>query len=160
MVIEPTVLLTNEDQESLNVHPSGKSINAIRRFRGRGNLVWGARTLDGNSGEWKYIPVRRLFLMAEESILKATEPFVFEPNDANTWNRVKAMVENFLITLWRDGALAGATPKEAFFVNVGLGSTMTAQDIIDGYLNIEIGMAAVRPAEFVILRFTHKLQES
>ena len=132
-VIKPTVKITNEMQENLNVDPtSGKSVNAIRTFAGKGVLVWGARTLDGNNNEWKYIPVRRLFNMVEESLRKATSWVVFEPNDANTWVRVKAQIENFLISLWKSGALAGASPDAAFHVNVGLGSTMTAQDILEG----------------------------
>lgn len=160
-VIAPSIILTNAEQDGLNVDAnSGKSINAIRAFTGRGILVWGARTLAGNDNEWRYVPVRRLFNMAEESIKKATEFVVFEPNDANTWQRVKAMVENFLISLWRDGALAGAKPEDAFFVNVGLGTSMTANDILDGKLIVEIGIAAVRPAEFIILKFSHKLQEA
>jgi uncharacterized protein len=85
---------------------------------------------------------------------------VFEPNDANTWVRVKTMIENFLTTLWRQGALQGAVPADAFFVNVGLGVTMTSLDILEGRLNIEIGMAVVRPAEFIILKFSHLLQKS
>ncbi|MGB3464673.1 MAG: phage tail sheath C-terminal domain-containing protein [Cyclobacteriaceae bacterium] len=139
---------------------SGKSINVIRNFVGKGTLVWGARTLAGNDNEWRYVPVRRLYICVEESVKKATEIVVFEPNDANTWLRVKTMIENFLTTLWRDGALAGASTDEAFFVNIGLGKTMTAQDILEGKMNVEIGMAAVRPAEFIILKFSHKLQES
>ena len=106
------------------------------------------------------MPVRRLYIFIEESVKKATEFVVFEPNDANTWLRVKTMIENFLILLWRDGALAGAKPDEAFFVKVGLGQTMTSLDILEGRMNVEIGMAAVRPAEFIILKFSHKLQES
>lgn len=98
--------------------------------------------------------------MVEESAKKATAQFVFEPNDANTWTKVRAMIENYLTLLWRQGALAGAKPEHAFFVKCGLGQTMTAQDILDGKLIVEIGMAAVRPAEFIILRFMHKLQES
>lgn len=160
-VIGPSVKITNDIQDGLNVDPtSGKSINAIRSFIGKGTLVWGARTLAGNDNEWRYIPVRRLFIFVEESVKKATEFVVFEPNDAKTWLRVKTMIENFLTSLWRDGALAGAAPADAFFVNVGLGLTMTAQDILEGRMNIEIGMAAVRPAEFIILKFSHKLQES
>ncbi|HLU88485.1 MAG TPA: phage tail sheath C-terminal domain-containing protein, partial [Cyclobacteriaceae bacterium] len=122
--------------------------------------VWGARTLEGNSNEWRYISVRRFFIMVEESAKKATFPFVFEPNDAKTWIKVRAMLENYLSLLWRQGALAGAKPEHAFFVRCGLGQTMTAQDILEGRLIVEIGMAAVRPAEFIILRFSHKLQES
>jgi phage tail sheath protein FI len=98
--------------------------------------------------------------MVEESTKKATAHFVFEPNDANTWTKIRAMIENYLTLLWRDGALAGSKPEQAFFVKCGLGQTMTAQDILDGKLIVEIGMAAVRPAEFIILRFMHKLQEA
>jgi phage tail sheath protein FI len=98
--------------------------------------------------------------MVEESTKKASAQFVFEPNDANTWTKIRAMIENYLTLLWRDGALAGSKPEQAFFVKCGLGQTMTAQDILDGKLIVEIGMAAVRPAEFIILRFMHKLQEA
>ena len=160
-VVEPSKIISAEEQENLNVNPtSGKSINAIRKFAGKGILVWGARTLAGNDNEWRYVPVRRLFIFVEESVKKATEFSVFEPNDANTWQKVKSMIENFLIKLWRDGALAGAKPADAFYVNVGLGTTMTPVDILEGRMNVEIGMAAVRPAEFIILKFSHKLQES
>jgi phage tail sheath protein FI len=161
LVNEPSIQITDDDQENLNVDSvSGKSINAIRAFTGRGTLVWGARTLAGNDNEWRYVNVRRLFIYVEESCKKATEFVVFEANTANTWQRVQGMMEAFLTGLWRDGALAGATPKDAFFVRVGLGTTMTAQDILEGKMIVEIGMAAARPAEFIILRFSHKLQES
>lgn len=160
-VIGPSRKVSHDQQADLNVDAtSGKSINAIRTFTGKGTLVWGARTLAGNDNEWRYVPVRRLYIFVEESVKKATEFVVFEPNDANTWLRSKTMIENFLSKLWRDGALAGAKPEEAFFVRVGLGQTMSAQDILEGRLNIEIGLAAVRPAEFIILKFSHKLQES
>ena len=153
--------MTEDELGGLNIDPqSGKSINAIRLFRGQGILVYGARTLSGNDNEWRYVPVRRLFIMVEESVKKATEPMVFEPNDANTWLKIKGMIESFLFGLWRDGALAGAKPDDAFFVKVGLGQTMTAQDVLEGRLIVEIGMAAVRPAEFVILKFSHLLQSS
>ena len=98
--------------------------------------------------------------MVEESVKKATESFVFEPNDRNTWVKVKSMIDNYLTQLWRDGALAGAKPENAFFVKIGLGQTMTPQDILEGRMIVEIGMAVVRPAEFIILRFAHKMQES
>jgi hypothetical protein len=159
-VVRPTIKVDNQTQESLNIDSTGKSVNIIRSFTGKGVLVWGARTLAGNDNEWRYVPVRRLFITAEEAIKKATEFVVFEPNDANTWLRTRTMIENYLTGLWRQGALAGAKPSEAFFVNVGLGETMTAQDILEGKMIVEIGMAAVRPAEFIILRFSHKLQES
>ena len=155
----PAVKIDNREQEDLNVHTTGKSINAIRSFTGKGTLVWGARTLAGNDNEWRFIPVRRFFIMVEESCKKATEPFVFEPNDANTWTRVKVMIENFLTLQWRAGALQGAKPEQAFFVHVGLGETMTQDDVLNGRMIVEIGMAAVRPAEFIILRFSHKMME-
>ena len=160
-VVGVTTLINKKEQEGLNVDVvAGKSVNAIRPFTGKGIMVWGARTLAGNDNEWRYIPVRRFFNMAEESIKKATEQFVFEPNDRNTWVKVRAMIENFLILQWRAGALAGAKPDQAFYVRVGLGETMTADDILNGKMNVEIGMAVVRPAEFIILKFSHKMQES
>ncbi len=157
----PVVNVTHEDQESMNVDTeAGKSVNAIRSFTGKGTLVWGARTLAGNDNEWRYISVRRFFNMVEESVKKATSQFVFEPNDANTWVKVRAMIENFLALQWRAGALAGAKQDQAFYVRVGLGQTMTAEDILNGYMHVEIGMAVVRPAEFIVLKFSHKMQES
>ncbi len=160
-VIEPVIKLGNAKQDVMNVDAaSGKSINAIRSFMGKGTLVWGARTLSGNDNEWRYVPVRRFFNMVEESVKKSTYWAVFEPNDANTWVKVRGMIENYLTQKWREGALAGSTTKEAFFVKCGLGITMTSQDILEGRMNVEIGMAAVRPAEFIILKFSHKLQSS
>jgi phage tail sheath protein FI len=160
-VSDVTQVIDNKEQAGLNVDPTaGKSINAIRPFTGRGILVWGARTLAGNDNEWRYVSVRRFFIMVEESLRKSTLFAVFENNDANLWIKIKSMIENYLIDKWRDGALAGAKPEEAFFVNVGLGSTMTAKDILAGLLIVEVGIAVVRPAEFIILRFSHKLQTS
>jgi uncharacterized protein len=155
-----TLQINDEEQGWMNVDPTGKAINAIRKFAGRGTLVWGTRTFAGNDNEWRYVPVRRLFIFAEESIQKALSPMVFEPNTAVTWARVKGMVGGFLTNLWRQGALAGAKPEHAFFVNVGLGVTMTAQDILEGRLIVDVGLAAVRPAEFIVMRFMHKLQEA
>jgi len=160
-IIKPTIVFSNVEQDQMNVDvTAGKSVNAIRPFIGKGSLVWGARTLAGNDNEWRYISVRRFFIFAEESIKKATEQFVFEPNDANTWVKGQAMIENFLTTQWRQGALQGVKPEHAFYVAVGLGKTMTPLDILEGRMIIEIGMAVVRPAEFIILRFSHKMAES
>ena len=159
-VIGPAVLVTNEQQGSFNIDSlSGKSINVIRNFTGRGTIPWGGRTLDGNSNEWRYVNVRRLFIYLEESIKRASQAVVFEPNDANTWVRTKGMISNFLTDVWRSGGLVGATAEEAFFVNIGVGTSMTTMDVLEGRMNIEIGVAAVRPAEFIILRFTHFVQE-
>ena len=159
-VEKPALKITNDLNDNLNIDvTSGKSVNAIRTFAGKGTLVWGARTLAGNDNEWRYVSVRRFCIYVEESVKKATARFVFEPNDANIWGKVRALIENFLILQWRDGALAGAKPEHAFFVKVGLNETMSAQDILEGRMNIEIGMAAVRPAEFIILRFSHMMQK-
>jgi uncharacterized protein len=153
--------VTNEEQAEMNIHTEGgKSINAIRSFTGQGVVVWGARTLAGNDNEWRYVNVRRFYNFVEESVKKATQQFVFEPNDANTWIRVSTMIENFLTNLWRQGALAGATPQDAFFVKVGLDVTITREDLLNGIMNVEIGLAVTRPAEFIILRFSQKMQES
>lgn len=160
-VIGPTTIFSKSELDGLNVDAvAGKSINAIRPFFGKGTLVFGARTLAGNNNEWRYISVRRFFNMVEESTKKASEQFVFEPNDANTWVKVQGMIDNFLNTLWKQGALQGAKPEHAYYVAVGLGKTMTALDILEGRMIVEIGMAVVRPAEFIILRFSHKLAES
>lgn len=156
-----TEIVSDKDQEGMNVDPdAGKSVNAIRFFTGKGILVWGARTLDGNSNEWRYVSVRRLFNYVEESVQKSTNWAVFQPNDANTWVKIQCQIENFLNNLWRDGALAGSTPEKAYYVRVGLDVTMTADDINNGYLIVEIGIAAVRPAEFIVLKFSHKVQEA
>ncbi len=153
--------ITDDIQDGLNVDDTdGKSINCIRYFIGKGYKIWGARTLAGNDNEWRYIPVRRFFNMVEESVKKASSQFVFEPNDANTWLRVKTMIENFLILQWRAGALQGIKTEHAFYVKVGLNETMSALDILEGRMIVEIGMAVVRPAEFIILRFSHKMAES
>lgn len=160
-VIGPTYALDSDDTDSLNVDATaGKSINAIRAFVGKGTLIWGARTLAGNDNEWRYVSVRRFFNMVEESVKKSTYWAVFEPNDANTWVKVRGMIESYLTQKWREGALAGATTKDAFFVRCGLGTTMSSQDILEGRMYVEIGMAVVRPAEFIILKFYHKLQTS
>jgi phage tail sheath protein FI len=104
--------------------------------------------------------VRRLFITIEESIQKATSFAVFEPNDATTWLKVRGMVESYLHGLWQSGALAGSTQEQAYFVHAGLGQTMTAQDVLEGRLIITVGVAAVRPAEFIVLQFSHLLQQA
>jgi len=157
LVTKPAIQYDTTLQDEMNVSVTGKSVNGVRQFPGRGTLVWGARTLDGNSTDWRYVNVRRFMTFVETSVRLATESFVFEPNDARTWTRVQAMIENFLQNLWTQGGLMGDKPERAFFVHVGLGKTMTAQDILDGRLNIEIGVAVVRPAEFTVLAFSLKM---
>ena len=146
--------ISSQLQDELTVPDdrSGKSINTIRFFEGRGIMVWGARTLKGDSPEWRYIPTRRLFNFVITSVKKATSGLANSSNDANTWQNIQHDIENFLNGLWREGALRGASPGEAYFVNVGLGRTMTEEDINNGKMIIDIGLAAVIPAEFIVSR--------
>ena len=141
----------NEGEQDI-LNPIG--VNLIRAFTGRGIRVWGARTISSN-GLWKYLNVRRLFIYVEESIKANTNWVVFEPNSTALWSRVTRTIEAFLATCWRDGALAGSTPSEAFFVECGP-TTMTQDDIDNGRLICQIGIAPVKPAEFVIFRITQK----
>lgn len=159
-VIKPSINITHDEQEDLNLPLNGMAINAIRTFPGKGVLVWGARTLDGNSGDWKYISVRRTVIFIEQSIKNAAEPYVFAPNTAPTWTNMKALITNFLINVWQSGALAGAVPEHAFSVDVGLGTTMTPIDILDGVMRITVKIAVTRPAEFIVITFQQKMQES
>ncbi|HEY7160460.1 MAG TPA: phage tail sheath C-terminal domain-containing protein [Acidobacteriota bacterium] len=129
---------------------SDQGVNAIRLFPGRGIVLWGARTLSTNS-EWKYVNVRRLMIFIENSIEKGTQWVVFEPNNEILWANVRAAIEDFLITLWRNGGLAGIKPEQAFFVKCDR-TTMTQDDIDNGKLICLIGIAPVKPAEFVIFR--------
>ena len=147
-------------QNRYNVHPTGKSINAIRTFAERGTRVWGARTLDGNSPDWRYINVRRTLLMLEESIKLAAKTYVFENNNANTWFSMKSMISNFLTGIWKRGGLAGASPGVAFAVCIGLGETMTPEDILDGILRVTVLVAMTRPAEFIEITFQQQMQKS
>ena len=160
-VKKPLVSVARAEHDKLNINSdTGKSVNAILSVPGFGTMVMGARTLDGNDNEWKYVNVRRFFSVVEESIKKSTSWAIFEPNTASTWVKVKAMIENYLYLQWRDGALAGATPEEAYEVRIGLGSTMNSVDILEGRMIVEIGMAVSRPAEFIILRFEQMMQTS
>jgi len=159
-VSSPTVNITHEEQEDLNVNTAGKSINAIRTFIGEGTLVWGARTLDGNSLDWRYVNVRRTMIMLEESIKLATKAYVFEPNVSSTWINIESMITNFLTNIWKRGGLAGANPGDAFSVHVGLGQTMTAEDILEGILRVTVLVALSRPAEFIEITFQQQLQKS
>jgi phage tail sheath protein FI len=160
-VTGPVYAISSDEQGDLNIDPiAGKSINAIRAFTGKGVLVWGARTLAGNDNDWRYISVRRFMVMVEQSCKNAAGGFVFEPNDANTWAKVQGMLENFLTLQWRAGALQGAKASDAFYVSVGLNKTMSAIDILEGRMIVEIGMAVVHPAEFIILRFSQIMAQS
>jgi phage tail sheath protein FI len=141
--------ITKEEQAGLN--PIG--INAIRGFGSRGLRVWGARTLSVTDPSWRYINVRRLFNMIETTIMEGTQWVVFEPNDQALWQRVNRTVYAFLLGLWRDGALFGASPDEAFFVKCDA-ETNPPESINEGKLVVEVGIAPVKPAEFVIFRLS------
>lgn len=142
------------EQDMLNP----KGVNLIRSFPGQGIRVWGARTATSNPS-WKYVNVRRLFIYIEESIKANTNWAVFEPNTEMLWARVQRTIEGFLTGMWRDGALAGTTPEEAFFVNIGR-ETMSQDDIDNGRLICVIGVAPVKPAEFVIFRISQKTSDA
>ncbi len=135
-----------------------KGVNLIRSFPGQGIRVWGARTATSNPS-WKYVNVRRLFIFIEESIKANTNWAVFEPNDEVLWTRVRRTIEVFLTGLWRGGSLAGNSAGEAFFVNIGR-NTMSQDDIDNGRLICVIGVAPVKPAEFVVFRISQKTSES
>lgn len=153
-----TLRLNDSQQADLNVDAvSGKSVNAIRVFNGLGLLVWGARTLDGNSNDWRYVPVRRTATYIEQSVKQALQAFVFEPNTSNTWATVTRMVDDFLTGVWKQGVLQGATASEGFQVSVGLGGTMTAQDLLDGVMRVTLLLALVRPAEFIVVTIEQQM---
>jgi len=122
--------------------------------------VWGARTLDGNSLDWRYISVRRTMIMLEESIRLSTKAYVFDANTAQTWVTIKSMIRNFLAGIWKRGGLAGSSPDDAFSVHVGLGETMTSEDILEGILRVSVFVAVTRPAEFIEITFTQQMQKS
>jgi uncharacterized protein len=146
--------INDEIQDMLNP----KGVNAIRTFPGRGIRVWGARTITSNA-LWKYVSVRRLFIFLERSIYEGTQWVVFEPNDDRLWARVVDTIRLFLRTQWRLGALFGRTEQEAFFITCDR-TTMSQDDILNGRLICEIGIAPVRPAEFVIFRIFQNTAES
>jgi phage tail sheath protein FI len=148
-----TKSVSDHQQRDLNVDvQAGKSINVIKAFAGLGILVWGARTLAGNDNEWRYIPVVRFCMMVQQSCKKVLERFESEPNEIKTWVQLKTVVEDFLMELWRKGALQGAKPEHAYSVKIGLPTTMTEQDIHEGRMIIEVGLAVVRSAEFILFR--------
>lgn len=157
--ISPAIKIDNAMQEDLNMPISGKSVCAIRAFTGRGNLVWGARTLDGNSNDWRYINVRRTLIYIEQSVKDASKAYVFAPNDASTWVDVKGMVSNFLTGLWNQGGLVGPKAADAYSVSVGLGSTMTGDDVLNGIMRVAVKVAVSHPAEFIEITFQQEMQK-
>lgn len=154
----PSIKVTSDQQSDLNVPIDGKAVNAIREFVGRGTVVWGARTLDGNSPDWRYVQVRRAIIYIEQSIKAALQQYVFAPNDAQTWVTVTSMISTFLQSVWAQGGLMGAKASDAFSVQCGIGSTMTGQDVLDGYMRVQVTLQMIRPAEFIVLTFKQQMQ--
>ncbi|CDM88889.1 phage tail sheath family protein [Xenorhabdus bovienii] len=153
--LEPAFLVTDELQ---GVYNSGRAINMIRNFSNTGTTVWGARTLE-DSDNWRYVPVRRLFNTVERDVKRAMSFAMFEPNNQPTWERVRAAISNYLHGLWQQGGLAGSKEEEAYFVQIGKGITMTPDQINQGQMIVKVGLAAVRPAEFIILQFTQDVEQ-
>lgn len=156
--IKPAIELDDDDHASLNAPDNGKAINVIRAYPGRGILVYGGRTLAGNDLEWRYVNVRRTFCFIEDSIARAMQDFVFEPNTSQTWIKVKSMIGSFLNTLWKAGALYGDTPDAAYQVIVGEPESMSVQDVLGGIMRVIIKVAVARPAEFIVLQYEHKFE--
>ncbi|MGP0906557.1 phage tail sheath family protein [Serratia sp. CY76391] len=147
--------VTDELQGKFN---QGKVLNMLRTFPDTGTVLWGARTLE-DSDNWRYIPVRRLFNMVDTDIKKLLRKLISEPNSQPTWQRAKSIVDNYLHRLWQQGALVGNTPEYAWFTAIGKDTTMTDDDIYQGKLVIKIGLAAVRPAEFIILQVSQDISQ-
>jgi phage tail sheath protein FI len=157
-VTAPMLLLNDTQQAGYNVPLNGNAINILRAQVNRGTVIWGARTLDGNSNDYRFIQVRRTLIYIEQSIKQALEPFAFSANDGATWVAATAMISNFLTQLWTEGGLMGDKASDAFTVQCGLGSTMTGQDILNGYMIVSITLQMIHPAEFIELTFTQKMQ--
>ncbi len=137
----------------------GKSVNCIRHFNGIGILVWGARTLSGNSLDWRYINVRRTATFIEQSCKIGCESFAFQPNNQNTWDSAKAMISGFLTSIWKEGGLMGTKASDAFSVQVGLGSTMTSEDLLNGSMIIDIKVAIIHPAEYIVITIQQQMAQ-
>jgi phage tail sheath protein FI len=159
-VVQPSVRVDEDQQGSINVPLDGKSINVIREFVGRGPVVWGARTLDGNSDDWRYVSVRRTIVYIETSIKAALNDFLFAPNDGKTWVAIVERVSGFLAHLWSQGGLVGTKASDAFNVKCGLGSTMTGADIAEGNMIVLVAVAVTHPAEFIELTFKQQMQRA
>ena len=156
-VVSPLYNMSDAEQGGFNVPTNGQAIDIIRAQPGRGNVVWGARTLDGNSQDYRYIQVRRTLIYIEQTIKLALQSYVFAANDALTWTNVTSSISAFLTGLWQQGGLMGAKSSDAFTVNCGLGATMTAQDVLNGYMVVAVTLQMIHPAEFIELTFTQTM---
>lgn len=156
-VTSPLYNMSDGEQGGFNVPTNGQAIDIIRAQPGRGNVVWGARTLDGNSQDYRYIQVRRTLIYVEQTIKTALQSYVFAANDALTWTNVTSSISSFLTGLWQQGGLMGAKSSDAFTVNCGLGVTMTSQDVLNGYMIVAVTLQMIHPAEFIELTFTQTM---
>ncbi len=153
----PLYNMSDGEQSGFNVPTNGQAIDVLRAQPGRGTVVWGARTLDGNSNDYRYVQVRRTLIYVEQSIKTALQSYVFAPNDATTWATVTASISSFLTGLWQQGGLMGAKSSDAFTVSCGLGTTMTSQNVLDGYMIVAVTLQMIHPAEFIELTFTQTM---
>ncbi len=157
-VIAPKVDLTDAEQGDFNVPLNGNAIDILRSMVGRGTVVWGARTLDGNSLDYRFIQVRRTLNYIEQSIKQALQQFVFAPNSGGTWATVTSAISNFLTQLWQSGGLMGDKASEAFTVNCGVPTTMSGLDVLNGYMIVNVTVQLIHPAEFIELTFMQTMQ--
>jgi phage tail sheath protein FI len=153
----PLCPVTDSQLAGFNTPLNGQAINIVRNLAGQGCVVWGARTLDGNSQDDRYLQVRRTLIYVQQSIKLALRAYAFAPNDRNTWVTVTAAISDFLNGLWQAGGLMGAKPSDAYSVACGVGSTMTGQDVLDGYMNVQVTLQLIHPAEFIALSFTQAM---
>jgi hypothetical protein len=156
-VQKPEISINDEEQGDLNVPVDGKAFDALRVFEGRGTIVWGVRTLNGNSNDCRYIQVVRTLIYISQSLELTLKEFEYAPNDGNTWASIISIFSSFLDNLWAEGGLMGATPSEAYSVACGLGLTMTGQDILDGKLIVEADLQMIHPAEYIKLTFEQQM---
>jgi hypothetical protein len=157
-VIAPMVALSDDDQADYNAPLNGNAIDILRPMVNRGTVVWGARTLDANSLDYRYIQVRRTLIYIEQSIKLALQQFVFAANDGGTWATVTATISNFLTQLWQAGGLMGDKASEAFTVKCGVPTTMSGLDVLNGYMVVNVTVQMIHPAEFIELTFTQTMQ--
>lgn len=153
----PLYSMSDGEQAGFNLPTNGQAIDILRAQPGRGTVVWGARTLDGNSNDYRYLQVRRTLIYVEQSIKTALQNYVFSANDATTWATVTASVGAFLTDLWQQGGLMGAKASDAFTVTCGLGSTMTSQDVLNGYMLVAVTLQMIHPGEFIELTFAQTM---
>lgn len=157
--VSPAVPLDDKQQEPINQPQNGLAVNAIRIFPNFGMLVWGARTMAGNSLDWRYVNLKRTVIMLDKSIKSALQSYAFAANDSLTWSTVAASINSFLTAQWKLGCLVGDSPADAFSVNVGMGS-MTGEDLLLGIMRVSVKVALMMPAEFIVLNYEQNMQAS